>query len=128
MESILHGALYNAIEVTLIAIIGTVHFFGGEMWTPVLWLMFAASAVWTLLASTHDAQDEAKLLIESEVIYVTDFIAGAILMVALAGMVVQYGLGYGVILLVAAVQNLRYSAMAYDWKVNYDRRERDNLP
>lgn len=127
MENALHGAVYNGIEVTLIAIVGTVHFFGGEVWALVLWLMFGAAALWTVLASTDDAQEEAKDLVERGVIYITDFIGGAFLMLALSAMTVRYGVGYGLIFIVAAIQNLRYSAMAYKWKQNYDRCERDNL-
>ena len=130
MEAVLHGALYNGIEVTLIALIGIIHLVGWEVWAPVLWLSFAAAALWTILASTRDAQEEAQDLVEGEAIYITDFIGGALLMLVLSALTVRYGVGYGIIFVVAAIQNLRYSAMAYDWKENYDRheRERDNMP
>lgn len=113
--SIINGVTYNAIEVTLIAIVGGVHLMGGEVYSWFLWLAFAAAALWTVLASTHDAQDEAQGMVLEREIFISDFLLGAFFLLILSTMTMQYGLGYGVIFFVAAIQNLRYSAMAYDW-------------
>jgi len=113
--SVINGATYNAIEVTLIAIIGGVHLMGEEVYSWFLWLALAAAAVWTVLASTHDAQDEAHELVLEREVYITDFLMGAFFLLMLSTMTMQYGLQFGAIFFVAAIQNLRYSAMAYDW-------------
>jgi hypothetical protein len=130
------GAMYNAIEVTLIALIGGTQLMGGEPWAPFLWLAFGAAALWTLMASTNDAEEEAhELVMYREVIY-TDFLIGAFLLLTLSTMTMQYGLAYGAIFFVAAIQNLRYSALAYKWieeehdgnDGTSDDSDRDNLP
>lgn len=127
---LISGAIYNAIEVILVVIVGGVHLFGGEVWAPVLWLMFAAAAVWVLLSSTADAEEEARDMILFRDIFYTDFLIGAFLLLMLSTMTMQYGLGYGAIFFVAAIQNLRYSALAYDWieTQDYDDSEGNNLP
>lgn len=128
---LMNGIGYNIVEVTLIAIIGGVHLMGGEVWSLLLWLAFGAAAIWTLLASTNDAQDEAHELVMFREIFITDFLLGALFLLILSTMTMQYGLQYGAIFFVAAIQNLRYSAMAYDWlqdKEDDDDSERDNLP
>ena len=123
------GLWFNIIEVTLIALVGGVHLFGGEVWAPVLWLAFAAAALWTILANTQDTQDESQELVLHREVFITDYWIGAFLLLMLSGMTVRYGVGYGIIFFVAAIQNLRYSAMAYDWLEEYhDDSERDNLP
>ena len=124
------GAEYNIIELTLIALIGTTHIFGGEVWAPILWLAFAAAAVWTVLASTYDAADEAKELVLHREVFITDFLIGAFLLLGLSTMTMQYGIQFGAIFFLAAIQNLRYSAMAYKWiaEENHDDSKRDNLP
>ena len=129
-HALLNGIVYNGIEVTLIAIIGAVHLMGGEVYPWFLWLAFAAAALWTVLASTHDAQDEARELVVYREVFVTDFLMGAFLLLVLSTLTMQYGLQYGSIFFIAAIQNLRYSAMAYDWIREEDKRaesERDNL-
>ena len=134
--ALFNGVTYNAIEVTLIAIIGSVHLMGGEVYSWFLWLVFAAAALWTVLASTHDAQDEARDLVLEREVFITDFVIGALFLLALSTMTMQYGLQFGAIFFVAAIQNLRYSAMAYDWleEEDHDRRKReresggDNVP
>jgi len=133
MESFKHLLMravgYNIIEVILIAIVGLTHILGGEVWAPVLWVSFAAAAIWTILASTNDAADEAKELVLFRDILITDFLAGAFFLLALSTMTMQYGLQYGAIFFVAAIQNLRYSAMAYKWIETEDGdSKRDNLP
>lgn len=128
---LMNGIGYNIVEVTLIAIIGGVHLMGGEVWSWFLWLAFAAAAFWTLLASTNDAQDDAHELVMYREVFITDFLLGAFFLLMLSTMTMQYGLQFGAIFFVAAIQNLRYSAMAYDWLQNEednDDSERDNLP
>ena len=102
------------------------------MWSPILWVSFAAAAVWTVLASTRDAQEEAQELVLFREVFYTDFLIGAFLLLMLSTMTMQYGLQYGAIFFVADIQNLRYSAMAYDWLSQEDKRHddstRDNLP
>lgn len=126
------SAEYNIIEVTLIAIIGTVHFMGGEVYSWFLWLAFAAAAIWTVLASTNDAAEEAKELVMFREVFITDFLIGAFLLLALSTMTMQYGIQFGAIFFLAAIQNLRYTAMAYKWIAQGDRSnddsKRDNLP
>ena len=126
------AAEYNIIEVTLIAIIGVVHLMGGEVYSWFLWLSFAAAAFWTVLASTNDAADDAKELVLFREIFITDFLIGAFLLLGLSTMTMQYGLQFGAIFFLAAIQNLRYSAMAYKWIAQEDRSnddsKRDNLP
>lgn len=126
------SAEYNIIEVTLIAIIGVVHFMGGEVYSWFLWLAFAAAAIWTVLASTNDAAEEAKELVLFREVFITDFLIGAFLLLALSTMTMQYGIQFGAIFFLAAIQNLRYTAMAYKWIAQEDRSnddsERDNLP
>ena len=123
--------VYNAVEVTLIAIVGLVHLAGGVVWAPVLWVAFAAAAIWTVLASTKDAQEDAKEYVLFREIFYTDFLIGAALLFSLGVMTAQYGLQYSAIFVLAAVQNLRYSALAYSWtNKDYldDDSKRDNLP
>ena len=115
---LMNGIGYNIVEVTLIAIIGGVHLMGGEVWSWFLWLAFAAAALWTLLASTNDAQDDAHELVLYREVFITDFLLGAFFLLMLSTMTMQYGLQFGAIFFVAAIQNLRYSAMAYDWLQN----------
>ena len=126
------AAEYNIIEVTLIAIIGVVHLMGGEVYSWFLWLSFAAAAFWTVLASMNDAADDAKELVLFREIFITDFLIGAFLLLGLSTMTMQYGLQFGAIFFLAAIQNLRYSAMAYKWIAQEDRSnddsKRDNLP
>jgi len=123
------GVFYNIIEVVLVVIIGFTHMLGGEVWAPILWLAFGAAALWTVLASTNDAAEEAKELVLFREVFITDFLMGAFFLLALSTMTMQYGLGYGAIFFVAAIQNLRYSAMAYKWIETEDGdSERDNLP
>lgn len=120
------GAIYNLIELTLVALVGAVHLWGGEVYSLFLWLAFAAAALWTVLASTHDAADEARELVLHREVFITDFLIGAFLLLALSIMTVQYGLQFGAIFFVAAIQNLRYSAMAYDW-LKEERDDRNNV-
>ena len=121
------GLMYNAIEVTLIALIGGVQLVGGEPWGVLLWLSFGAAALWTLLASTNDAESKARELVLYREIYYTDFLIGAFLLLGLSGMTMQYGLTYGTIFFVAAIQNLRYSALAYKWiEEEYDQPDGDD--
>lgn len=123
------AALYNFIEVALVVIVGFVHFIGLTLWTPFLWLMFGAAALWTVLASTKEAQEDAEELVMYREVFITDFLVGAVLLLVLSSMTVQYGLQYGTIFLVAAIQNLRYSALAYNWlREEDDDSKRDNLP
>ena len=124
------GAMYNAIELTLIAIVGMTHALGGEVWAPILWVAFVAAAIWTVLASTNDAADEAKELVLHREVFITDFLIGAFLLLGLSTMTMQYGIGFGAIFFLAAIQNLRYSAMAYRWiaEEHHDDSKRDNLP
>lgn len=130
--ALMNGLGYNIIEVTLIAIIGVVHWMGDEVYSWFLWLAFAAAALWTVLASTRDAQDEARELVLHREVFITDFLMGAFFLLALSTMTMQYGLQYGTIFFVAAIQNLRYSALAYDWlqikEDNDTHSKRNNLP
>jgi hypothetical protein len=114
-HALINGVYYNAIEVTLIAIIGVVHLMGGEVYSWFLWLAFLAAALWTLLACTGDAEEEAEQLVLFREVFITDFLMGAFFLLVLSTMTMQYGLQYGSIFFIAAIQNLRYSAMAYDW-------------
>jgi len=113
--TVMHGIGYNIVEVTLIAIIRVVHFMGNEVYPWFLWLMFAAAALWTVLASTRDAQDDAQEMVMERDVYVSDFALGAFFALVLCVMTLPYGLAFGSIFFVAAIQNLRYSALAYDW-------------
>lgn len=128
--ALMNGLRYNIIEVTLIALVGITHLLGGTVPAIILWLSFAAAALWTVLASTHDAQDEAKELVMYREVFITDFLMGAFFLLMLSTMTMQYGIQYGAIFFVAAIQNLRYSALAYDWlqEDGHDKSERDNLP
>jgi hypothetical protein len=120
-DIVVGGLWYNSVEVALIFIIGGVHLFGGEVWAPVLWLAVAAAAIWTLLASTNDAEEEAHELVMYREVLWTDFVMGAVFLIVIAGMVLQYSVWFGTIFLLAAVQNLRYSALAWDWIETNDR-------
>jgi hypothetical protein len=130
--ALINGMWYNVVEVTLIALIAGTHLMGGEVNSWILWLAFGAAALWTVLASTHDAQDDVKELVMHREVFITDFLMGAFLLLGLSTMTMQYGLQYGAIFFVAAIQNLRYSAMAYDWlqEERRDRKQskRNNLP
>ena len=127
---LMNGIGYNIVEVTLIAIIGGVHLMGGEVYPWFLWLAFIAAALWTILASTKDAQEEAQDLTLEREVFVTDFLIGAFALLALSTITMRYGVQFGAIFFVAAIQNLRYSALSYDWlqEERRDRRKRNNLP
>lgn len=132
LAALMHGVGYNIVEVAVIAIISVVHFIGGELHAWFLWMIFLAAAIWTVLASSRDAQEEAQELTRLREVFIFDFILGALFMGILSAMTTRYGMGYGVIFFLAAVQNLRYSGLVYDWlqeerKHDYDS-ERDNLP
>ena len=130
-SAVTNGILYNAVEVALIVAFGGVLLMGNEIWAPVLWAAFSAAALWTVLASTDDAQDEAHALVLQRDVFITDFMFGAFYLCVLGVMTVDYGLHFGAIFLLAAIQNLRYTALAYDWLLeekNRDRSKRNNLP
>lgn len=129
---LMNGVRFNIIELTLIAIIGIVHFNDGLVTSLFLWFAFAAAAVWTVLASTRDAQDEAYELVMSREVNITDFSIGVVLLLLLSYMTSRYGLQFSAIFFVAAIQNLRYSVLAYDWlqeEVSRDpRNKRSKMP
>jgi hypothetical protein len=109
------GVAYNPVEVFLIVAFGIAIFRGVEIWPFALWLSFAAAALWTLLASTQEAQSEAHLMVLEREAYMTDFVFGAVFLLTLAGMTVDYGLQFGIMFVLAAIQNLRYAALSFDW-------------
>jgi hypothetical protein len=109
------GVRYNIIEVGLLVMFTSAYLIDAILWPAVLWLAFSAAALWTLLASTRDAQMLAEEDVTDGLVMVTDFFIGAVLLLAIACVVLPYGILYGVIFVLAAIQNLRYTALAYEW-------------
>ena len=114
-EVVIRGALYHFIEVGLILFIAASQFIWGAVWLPVLWAGAIAASLWVLMASTGAAQDEAQTMVLDGDIYVTDWLMGAFFMCLLSVMASPYGLHLSALFFVAAVQNLRYTALSFDW-------------
>ena len=128
--ALMNGLIYNFVEGILVVLVGVIHLAGKEVAAPILWVAFAAAALWTVLASTQDAQDQAHEMVLDRDVFITDFIMGAALLLLLGSQTLVYGLQYGAIFLLASVQNLRYTALAYRWlreeKID-EQNKRDNL-
>lgn len=124
--TIKRGIAYNAIEAALIVLFSLMLLIKGALWMPVVWAAFAAAAVWVVITSSSDSQYEARRLVLHGELYISDFIAGAVFMLVLASLTVHAGIQFGIIFLVAAIQNIRYTALSIEWAVEKrDERQRE---
>lgn len=132
------GISYNFVEFGFILLFVAMELILGAIWMPALWFAAALTVVWILLSSTRDAEDEAERLLLDHEIFVSDFMIGALFMLVLSVLASAYGLSFGIVFFVAAIQNLRYTALCLNCLVELrrvkekreqqEREQRDNLP
>lgn len=124
--TIKRGVAYNAIEATLVVVFSLMLLIKGALWMPLVWVAFAAAAVWAVITSSKDSQHEARRAVLDGDIYISDFMAGAVLMLVLSFLTVHAGIQFGIIFLMAAIQNIRYTALSIEWAVEKrDERQRE---
>lgn len=116
-QALLNALVYNCIEVALLVSIAVLHIQGLVVWAPVLWLSFTAAALWTVLASTNECQEESCRLVLDREVYITDYMVAVLLLGVLGYQTIDYGLQYSAIFVLASLQNLRYTVLAYGWLV-----------
>lgn len=118
------GIQYNFVEFGFLVTFVAMEIILGGIFVPLLYVAGGLSVLWVLLSSTWDAEDECRLQLLEENIFVTDFAIGAAFNLALAVLTVTYGLSFGIVFLVAAIQNVRYTILSIDFLVERRRAER----
>jgi len=122
LEVILYSINYNAIELAFV--VGfSVGLYLGEIWPWLLWLGFVATVVWVLISSLKESEAELYKGLKAGEIYVTDFISGAVVYLVLMVLVIHEAFQFWVMYLVAAVQYMRYTVLAYKRLQEERRRE-----
>ncbi len=81
----------------------------------ILWASFIVSAVWVLITSSRASLADAKLYVLDGCLLVSDFLISSILLLVGAALVWSYDWWFPTMLLLAAFQNVRYTALASNW-------------
>lgn len=126
VHMLLRTIFYNAIELTLLVSIAVSAARSEHIWGPLLWIGFVGSLFWFLAASFKQAEEEVYLALKERVIFLTDFMAGFLIYLALAFLVRHEFYPFLVMYLVVAGQQLRYSILSYKFLIRQRYGNKDN--
>ena len=116
LEMLRDGLLYSWVECLILIAIAIQKFTGdGLIAKPFLWAVFLLTAVWVLATSTKDAEDEAKMMVKNGDLFQSDWLISAWLLCVIALLTLPQSILFGVMFLIAAGQNLRYTYMSIPW-------------
>ena len=112
--ALVNGLAYNFVELLILGvyIVGASQ---GHIWEPALYSGFTLAAVWTLAMSMKYAEHDARTLVLSREVFLTDFILAIILTGAIAFVLRGESWYFWAIFLTAAIQNGRYLMLAIGW-------------
>ena len=119
------GLMYAFVETILLVMFLIQRFTGdGLIWEPLLWGAFVLAAGWVLTTVTEDSYVEAKSLVLSRDLFMSDFMVSAFLLCLLALLSYSQAWYFGGMFLIAAGQNLLYTKYAMQWILE-EKRDRD---
>ncbi len=112
--ALVNGLAYNFAEVIILGvyIVGASQ---GYIWEPALYAGFILAVLWTLAMSMRYSEQEARVLVLSRFVFLTDFIIAIILTLSIAFVLRGESWYFWAIFLAAAVQNARYLMLAIGW-------------
>jgi len=84
-------------------------------WDLFLWIVFASAALWVVTVSSNSSEALAKELVLLRELFITDFVASAVLLIITAVLVLDSGWQFSGMLLLASGQNLRYTGLSIQW-------------
>lgn len=111
------GLQYSFVEVVFLATFAWGLFGGGGISPFMLWASFVLAAMWILITNGDDAFEDAKGYVLDRYVFVSDFVVSAVLLSLCAALVWSYSWWFSIMLLLAAAQNLRYTAYSVGWLV-----------
>ncbi len=112
--AIVNGLAYNFAELIILGVylVGASQ---GHIWEPALYVGFTIAVMWVLAMSMGYAEQEARALVLSRHVFVTDYLIATILTLAIAFVLRGESWQFPAVFLAAAAQNVRYVGLVLSW-------------